>query len=202
MAVTEPSSSLALDDLVAAARAGGGWAFGRLWELLAPKVRGYLLARGAREPDDLTSEVFLQAFRGLGRFEGDGESFKRWLFTIAHRRLVDELRGRARHGVEQAYDGVLDPRRSPSAEDDALARLLPERLRDSLAVLTPDQRDVLLLRVLGELSIEEIATATGRGVSATKSLLRRALETLRSPERVNFSADGSRGRTSTIPGTR
>lgn len=178
--VTSTAASAALlDDLVVAARSGGGWAFGRIWELLAPKVRGYVLARGAHEPDDLTSEVFLQAFRSLSTFEGDGEAFKRWLFTIAHRRLVDDLRARARRGVDAAYDTEQDPRRTGSAEDAALDRLFPQHLRAMLDALTSDQREVLLLRVVGDLSIDEVAAVTGRNLAATKSLLRRASETLR-----------------------
>lgn len=174
-----PASSALLDDLVVAARAGGGWAFGRIWELLAPKVRGYVRARGAQEPDDLTSEVFLQAFRALSSFDGDGEAFKRWLFTIAHRRLVDDLRTRARRGVDAAYDDAQDTRQAASAEEAALEQLFPQHLRSMLEALTPDQREVLLLRVLGDLSIDEVAAVTGRGTVATRSLFRRAAESLR-----------------------
>ena len=65
-----------LDALVDAARAGGGWAFGRLWEQLAPSVAAYLRRRGVQETDDVTSEVFLAAFGGIGRFHGDGVAFR------------------------------------------------------------------------------------------------------------------------------
>lgn len=174
-----PASSALLDDLVVAARAGGGWAFGRIWELLAPKVSGYVRARGAQEPDDLTSEVFLQAFRALSTFDGDGEAFKRWLFTIAHRRLVDDLRTRARRGIDAAYDDVQDPRQAASAEEAALEHLFPQHLQSMLEALTTDQREVLLLRVVGDLSVEEVAAVTGRNVVATRSLFRRAAESLR-----------------------
>lgn len=185
---THATSSALLDDLVVAARSGGGWAFGRIWELLSPKVRGYVRARGATEPDDLTSEVFLQAFRGLGAFDGDGEAFKRWLFTIAHRRLVDDLRTRARRGVDAAYEDATDPRLSSSAEDAALEHLFPEHLRTMLTQLTSEQREVLLLRVLGDLSIEEIAIASGRSEAATRSLIRRAAENLRDLSRASDGA--------------
>lgn len=186
---TWPRSSALLDDLVVAARAGGGWAFGRLWELLSPKVRGYLRARGAHEPDDLTSEVFLQAFQSLSSFDGDGEAFKRWLFTIAHRRLVDDLRARARRGFDTAFDSEQDPRRTGSAEDAALDRQFPQHLRSMLDALTPDQREVLLLRVLGDLSLEEVAEVTGRNVAATRSLFRRGAETLRDLHGRSADAD-------------
>lgn len=173
-----------LDSLVVAAGSGDGWAFGRLWELLSPKVRGYVLGRGAAHPDDLTSEVFLDAFRGMERFEGDGAAFKRWLFTIAHRRLVDELRARSRRGPGESYDADTDPRVSSSAEDIALDRLAVGGLQDYLDVLLPEQRDVLMLRILADLSLEEVATVMGRSVDAVKGLQRRAIAALRSNEVV------------------
>lgn len=165
-----------LDDLVVAARAGGGWAFGRIWQSLAPKVCGYVRARGAQDPEDLTSEVFLQAFRGLPAFDGDGAAFKRWLFTIAHHRLVDDLRVRARRLEDVGLPPEHEPGPAPSAEEAALGHLLPEHLHALVAALTPDQREVLLLRALGDLSVEEMAVVTGRSETATRSLLRRAAE--------------------------
>ena len=85
-----------LDALVDAARAGGGWAFGRLWEQLAPSVAAYLRRRGVQDADDVTSEVFLAAFLGIARFRGDGPAFRAWLFTIAHHKGVDAVRRPAR----------------------------------------------------------------------------------------------------------
>lgn len=168
----EPS----LDLLVEAARAGGGWAFGRLWTELSPVVHGYVRARGARDPDDVTSEVFLAAFTRIGRFTGDGRAFRSWLFTIAHHKSVDDIRQAPR---EQAHEVIDDGRRAASAEDDALARLGTYAAIGSLAGLTQDQRAVLLLRVIGELSLEETAGALGKPVGAVKALQHRALARLR-----------------------
>lgn len=171
-----------LDRLILAARSDGGWAFGRLWEVLSPKVCGYVRGRGAADPEDLTSTVFLDAFRGLDRFDGDGSAFKRWLFTIAHRRLVDELRARARRGVPEPYEGQDDPRISDSAETVAMKRLSVDTVQRRLEGLSDDQRDVLMLRILGEMSLEEVATAMNKSVNAVKGLQKRALATLRSTE--------------------
>jgi len=165
-----------LDALVDAARAGGGWAFGRLWEELAPVVRAYVRARGARDPDDTTSEVFLAAFTRIDRFTGDGRAFRSWLFTIAHHRSVDDLRRGPR---EVPADVVDDGRRAASAEDDALARLGSRDAIRLLELLTDEQRSVVLLRVVGELSLEETAAVVGRPVGAVKSLQHRALARLR-----------------------
>lgn len=174
-----------LDLLVGAARAGGGWAFGRLWEQLSPVVAAYLRRRGVREVDDVTSEVFLAAFRGMGRFDGDGPAFRAWLFTIAHHKSVDAVRRPARELPLDATTGgdgelLLDRRVSRSAEDEALDRAGGSAAIRSLDVLTPDQREVLLLRVVADLSLAETAQVLGKPVGAVKALQHRALTRLRS----------------------
>ncbi|MFZ0323842.1 MAG: RNA polymerase sigma factor, partial [Actinomycetes bacterium] len=92
-----------LDALVDAARAGGHWAFERLWQELSPRVSGYLRGRGVGDADDVTSEVFLAAFQGMGTFNGDGAAFRSWLFTIAHHRGVDWQRRAARNVAQSPY---------------------------------------------------------------------------------------------------
>ena len=168
-----------LDSLVVAARAGGGWACARLWEELAGSVAGYLRARGVDEVDDVTSEVFLAAFAGIRRFEGDGARFRSWLFTIAHHRGVDGLRGQIKTGGRETYVDDLDRRTVPSAEDSSLERLQSDEVRVALAALTPEQRDVVLLRFVADLSLDEVAAITGRNTGAVKQLQRRGIQRLR-----------------------
>src|SRR5579864_7713306 len=75
-----------------AAHSGAPWALERLWRELAPVVTGYLRLQGAAEPEDLTSDVFMNAFTQLRSFHGGEDQFRSWVFTIAHHRLVDERR--------------------------------------------------------------------------------------------------------------
>ncbi|MDP1805172.1 MAG: sigma-70 family RNA polymerase sigma factor, partial [Acidimicrobiales bacterium] len=81
--------------MLSAAQADAPWAYERLYRSLSPSICGYLRIQGAADPEDLTSEVFLGAFRGLGSFAGDEDRFRSWVFTIAHRRLTDERRARS-----------------------------------------------------------------------------------------------------------
>ena len=167
------------DALVDAARAGGGWAFARLWEELAPAVAGYLRTRGVPDPDDVASEVFLAAFRGIARFDGDGRAFRTWLFTIAHHKAVD-VRRRETSRHETLTAAVPDEGyQAPSAESDAMELLATGDALRLLDTLTDDQRAVLLLRVIGDLSLTETAAALGKPVGAVKSLQHRALGRLR-----------------------
>ena len=80
------------ESVLAAARTGSPRAHERIFRALAPVVHGYLRLQGATEPEDLTSEVFLAVLRNLGSFDGDEPGFRSWVFTIAHRRLLDERR--------------------------------------------------------------------------------------------------------------
>lgn len=167
-----------LDLWVDAARAGGGWAFASLWQALSPGVLGYVRGRAVPDPDDVTSEVFLAAFQRIPTFEGNGSAFRSWLFTIAHHKAVDAMR-RGPAVREQPTEEVHDVRTSASAEHDALSRLGDEAVRDLLDLLTDDQRDVVLLRVVGDLSLEQTAYVLGKPVGSVKQLQRRGLARLR-----------------------
>lgn len=162
-----------------AAQAGAGWAFTQLWNDYAPAVRAFLTARGSREPDDLTSEVFLTVFQRLPQLAGDAAGFRSFVFSIAYRRWVDELRARGRRGESVELDVESDPRRASSAEDDALERLALQRTTAVLNTLVADQRDVMLLRIVADLTVEQVAAVLGKSEGAVKALQRRALVQLK-----------------------
>jgi RNA polymerase sigma-70 factor (ECF subfamily) len=185
-----------LDSLVRAARTGDREAFGALWSLFSPRVAGYLRGRGIEQVDDVTSEVFLAVFTGLHRFSGSAADFRSWLFTIAHHKSVDVHRGR--RDVEE-YEAEADPRTSASAEDAALASILDPEVRAMLGALTPEQREVLLLRTLGDLSIEQVAEATGRTVGAVKQLHHRAIGTARRVAQLRAVAPAPRRPEISVP---
>jgi RNA polymerase sigma factor (sigma-70 family) len=165
--------------LVEAAKRGEAWALTQIWRTHAPAVTGYLRGRGATEPDDLTSDVFVAVFERLRSFRGDEDDLRAFVFTVAHHRLVDDLRRRSRRGVPVEYDAATDVRVAGSAEDEALEALHTDGVHALLAQLSDDQREVLLLRVLGDLSLEQTATAMGKRVGAVKALQHRALGALR-----------------------
>ena len=169
----------AFERLLRAARSGDPDACRALWDTYAPGVVRFATARGSQEPEDLTSEVFLSLFRGLSRFRGDEGAFRGFLYTLAHRRLVDELRRRSRTIQQCTWDDCDDPRRAPSAEQGALDSLGGERARTMLDDLAPDQREVLLLRIFADLTIEQVATILGKRPGAVKALQRRGMEALR-----------------------
>ncbi len=176
------SLGLAFDEVLEAARQGAGWAFSRLYESLAPAVSGYARAQGAQDPEDLTSEVFLTVFSRLATVTGGAAGLRTLTFSVAHARLVDDLRRQSRRGDAVAYEDWQDDRTTASPEEEAVDRIRTAEVRALLDQLPADQRDVLLMRIVGDLSIEDTARAVGRSAGAVKQLQRRGLLALR--ERV------------------
>ena len=166
-------------EVLHAARAGAPWAFERLYVELAPVVGGYLRLQGAAEPDDLTSEAFLGVFGRLASFEGSEQQFRSWVFTIAHRRLIDERRRAVRRPSIMTADNDLLDREGGDVEQDAFAVLGTARVYKLCAGLSDDQREVLILRVVGDLTVEQVAAIVDKSVGAVKALQRRALQALR-----------------------
>ncbi|MEA2298605.1 MAG: polymerase sigma-70 factor, subfamily [Solirubrobacteraceae bacterium] len=166
------------DDLLAAARTGAEWAWTRIYQELAPKVTGYLAGHGAADPENLTGEVFLQVVRGLPGFSGGERDFAAWTFTIAHRRMVDQLRRQSRRPVEVADAEAGDRGSGGAVDEEVEARLAEISVRRAIDELPADQRSVMLLRIIGDLTIEETARAVGKRPGAVKALQRRALRRL------------------------
>lgn len=166
--------------ILAAACAGGEWAWRELYEAVAPQLTRYLRARGVPEPDDIVGETFIKVVRSIEGFDGDEAAFRTWVFTIGRNLVVDDFRKRSRRPVVVATDEQL-LRAGPrgDSEDDAMGDLTTEHIEDVLARLSVDQRDVLLLRILGGLTIAEIALVVGKKEGAVKMLQARGLAAIR-----------------------
>ena len=187
------------DDVVVAAQAGAAWAFEVLYRDLSPAVTGYLRLHGALDPDDLASETFLAVFRGLAGFSGDEDGLRSWVFTIAHRRLVDDRRRRSRRPqLADDADDLLPETPGGDVEDDVLTRLGTDAVHRMCAGLPADQRSVLLLRVLADLTVEQVAAVMDRSVGSVKALQRRGLRRLRAE--LEPAGTPRTGETSGTPG--
>lgn len=166
-----------------AAQGGDSDALGRLYAECSPRVLGYLRSQGIADHEDIAAEVFVSMVRNLGSFDGDEDSFRGWVFTIAQRRLVDERRRRGRRPEEpfDTEDLIEVLGAGPgveSVESAALEHLRTSGLLEAIEQLTPDQRAVLYLRAVADLSVPDIARALDKPETAVKALLRRAAATL------------------------
>ncbi len=167
-------------EVLAAAQAGAPWAFEVLYRRLAPVVTGYLRLHGAADPDDLASDTFLGVFTGIAGFRGNEDGLRAWVFTIAHRRLVDDRRRRGRRPEVCDDPGdILVALAGGDVEEDVLEGIGTDAVHRMCASLPADQRAVLLLRVVADLTVEQVARVLGRSVASVKALQRRGLRALR-----------------------
>jgi RNA polymerase sigma-70 factor (ECF subfamily) len=148
----------------------------------------YRTLRDATEAEDLAQNVFVQVYKSAGRYQ-PAAKFSTWLFTIARNLCLNEIRRRSRHPAEsldQTRDGTddqplhqIEDRRETSPPDQMLRGELERKVDEALAALPENQRTALLLCRQEELSYDEIAKVLDCSLSATKSLIHRARETLK-----------------------
>ena len=170
----------AFESVLHAAQAGGEWAFARLYDEYNPRLLRYFAARAPAAAEDLASDTWLGAARGLAAFDGDETKFRSWLFTIAHRRLADHWAasrpGRAGPVPTADLDGlpaVDDPERTVVEAHSARAAV--QRIA---AILSPDQAEIVLLRLLGGLDVDQVAEVVGKRPGAVRVMQHRALRKL------------------------
>ena len=169
----------AFESVLAGAQVGAEWALTILYRDLHPRVLRYLSVREPGEAEDLASDVWLDVAQGIGRFRGDEDGFRAWVFTIARRRLID-LRRRASVRNEKPVPLELlgGDRGTGNAEGEAIASLQTDAAFALIATLPSDQSDVVLLRVIGDLAVADVARILGKRPGAVRALQHRALKSL------------------------
>ncbi len=173
-------TEVVFDEVLRSARAGHAWAFERIFTDHSRPIAAYLRTQAALDPDGTTNDVFLRAFRGLDRFEGGEAQLRAWLFTIARNLFIDERRRAKRRPVtEPMGDAPFTGEHEPASEQLAMSRMGSLDAVALIEQLVPDQREVLLLRIVGDLTIEQIAEIVGKRPGAVKALQRRGLAAIR-----------------------
>lgn len=178
------ASGEAFESVLAAAQAGAEWAFAALYDDFNPRLLRYFVARAPRAADDLAAETWLGAAGGLRTFVGDEQSFRSWLFTIAHRRLVDYWRDQTTSAGDIPSDmtGL-----APAPGEDLTqgpeeiivgAESAQAAARKIASLLSPDQAEVILLRVIGGLDLDQVADVLGKRPGTIRVLQHRALKKL------------------------
>jgi RNA polymerase sigma-70 factor (ECF subfamily) len=165
------------DSALAAAKTGAEWAIVALYREFQPFLLRYLRAQSLTDAEDLASETWLQAAARLDRFDGDEFAFRRWLFTIARRRVVD-FRRRERRGRMLVGLAPVEPYAPVDPETQALAMSETEAALARIARLPADQAEIVLLRVLAGLDVENVAKIVGKRPGTVRVLQHRALKRL------------------------
>jgi RNA polymerase sigma-70 factor, ECF subfamily len=171
-------------------REGDMAAFETLVEKYKQRVLNLLYhsLRDATEAEDLAQNVFLQVYKSAGRYRVSAK-FSTWLFTIARNLSLNELRRRSRHPAEsldqpaqqEEHEGPrqFEDAKSLRPHDLILRSELEAKVEEAIAALPEKQRTALLLCREEELSYEDMAKVLDCSLSATKSLIHRARETLK-----------------------
>ena len=169
--------------LLQAAQAGDGRAFAELVRRYQRAIYAvaYGFMRSPADADDVAQETFVRAYRALGRFRV-GEPLYPWLARIATNAALSQLRSRRRK-PETPLEPLLEAGRQWSAGDDPAERAAEaeraRHLKEAMAELTPEHQAVLVLRVVEDLSYDEIARTLGVPAGTVMSRLSRARAELR-----------------------
>lgn len=169
------------DEVAAGVRHGDPDALSEVYRVLAGPLTAYLRSqvRDAQLAEDLATETFLKLVRGCGRLEGGPFQIRSWLYRVAQRNVIDHLRARSRRPDEELTD--LPPEELTAEGDPAVTVEgwdTLDRIRQALQQLSPDQAEVLRLRLIAGLSAPETAIVIGKTEGAVRALQHRGVATL------------------------
>jgi RNA polymerase sigma-70 factor (ECF subfamily) len=186
------TDTLGVEQVIARAKEGNADALGELWRTYHHLLLRYFRGKGMADPEDLASTVWIEVATSLPRFDGDEPDFRRWLFTIAARRRIDDIRSsKRRDALDERVQAVPAGHTAPAAADEAERSTALDRALAIVRTLPPDQAEAVLLRVLGDLSVAEVAEIMGRTEGNVRVLVHRGLKRLQSNSDVTSERSGT-----------
>lgn len=156
--------------------------FGELYDLYAKKIYRFIYWKTLHKEsaEDLTSRVFLKALQNIDRVRMDG-NFSAWLYEIARNTVIDHFRKEKRSiPIEDIWEWPDDER----IERDAESQLAFREVRKHFESLTPQQREIVILRIWEEMAYREIAEVMKKSEDNCKVIFSRAIAKLRSANGV------------------
>jgi RNA polymerase sigma-70 factor (ECF subfamily) len=166
-----------IKDLVDRSVDGDAEAFGELYERYVNEIYRYFYHHvgDACEAEDLAERTFLKVWQSINRYRWQGKPFTAWLYTLAHNEMVDYFRAKrpkAPLDERQPYYGA-------GPDDLAIQQQAHADVRRALQLLTPDQRQLIVLKFYMEKDNREIAAIMGKKEGTVRALQMRALAALR-----------------------
>ena len=175
--ITQEDSSLEIEHLVTQAINGDTEAFGELYTHHVTKIYRYVYynVHNKERAEDITQEVFLKAWKAIGSCKGKEKTFSSWLYRIAHNLIIDKLR---KSQKQISHEAEL-PEDIRDTSDRMEISLEQRDLLKVIDVLSPNQRQVIVMKFIEDMDNREIAETMGKSTGAIRILQMRALETLR-----------------------
>ena len=173
------ASEVDLDSLVAQAATGSEAGVTGLYHALQPALVRFLAGLVGGDAEDLAAETWIDVAQCLHTFDGGGTDLRRLLFTIARRRAIDHGRKQWRRRTDPFGLRVPEATGGPDLAD-VVADLAASRraVQRVSAVLPRPQAEVVLLRVVAGLSLDDVARVVGRSTNAVSTLQTRGLQRL------------------------
>ena len=165
--------------VLAASKGGDEEAFACLFRAVQPVLLGYLRVIAPEAAEDVAGDTWLQVVAGLARFRGGEDAFRAWVFTIARHRAIDAARARARRRtVPLEQNEVANRLTTPAASDLALEAMSTRAVLAMLSELPRDQAEIIVLRVVAGLGVEDVARMVGKKPGAVRVAAHRGLRRL------------------------
>ncbi len=157
---------------------GEASAFGSLYDHYQPRIYRfiYLKVSHREEAEDLTHQVFLSAWQNIDGYKFRGFPFSGWLYQIARNRVIDYYRTKKKN---VSLESVAEPEVESSDEKAIDYDLNLEKLKKAVALLNPEQQDVIIMRFVEDLSPDETAKALNKSSGAVRLLQHRAVKNLK-----------------------
>lgn len=168
------------EQLIQKARRGDQESFGALYDAYFPKIYRFIFLKVSSKTDaeDLSHQVFLNAWRNIGGYRSRGFPFSSWLYRIAHNAVIDFYRMRRDHiAIELVHQERFAESTTTETELDQTTDLLA--VQEALGTLKSEEQSLLIMKFVDELSNKEIAEALGKTEGAVRVMQHRALKQLR-----------------------
>jgi len=168
------------ESLIQKARKGDGNAFGKLYDEYLPRIYRFIFLKTGRKQDaeDITHQVFLNAWQNMGGYKSKGFPFSSWLYRIASNAVIDHYRTRREHrDIETVPEDAVAE--TPDFENRLDTAFELELVKTALNRLEEDQQNILLMKFVDELSNKEIAEALGKNEGTVRVIQHRALKQLK-----------------------
>jgi len=180
MTSSHRDDDVAFSDILAAAQAGDGRAIEWLFVRLQPRLLRFLNAQEARAADDIAGDLWLAVATQIAAFEGGWSEFRSWVFSIARRRLADHRRTAVRRRTDVTEAAVFDLRPSSETTEELVLDALSGQEAAAMIAssLRSEQAEVLLLRLLGDLDVDQVARIMNHTPNWVRVTQHRALRNL------------------------